>query len=67
MSIFKNKLFVILFAFLMLLVDGHLSLLSRILFQNHFIVSRHFLVIVLYSCIQSLFYFWTCLCFRNYL
>ncbi|HHK5582829.1 TPA: rod shape-determining protein MreD, partial [Streptococcus mutans] len=25
MSIFKNKLFVILFAFLMLLVDGHLS------------------------------------------
>ncbi len=42
MSIFKNKLFVILFAFLMLLVDGHLSLLSRILFQNQFIVSSHF-------------------------
>ena len=47
MSIFKNKLFVILFAFLMLLVDGHLSLLSRILFQNQFIVSCHFLFIVL--------------------
>ena len=45
MSVFKNKAFAVLLVFLLLLLDGHLSLLSRTLFQSEFIVSSHLLII----------------------
>ena len=46
MSVFKNKPFAVLLAFLLLLLDGRLSLLLRILFHNQFIISSHLLILL---------------------